>query len=128
MMFFLDGASELAYRFRIGSNNTIYKLLPGTTTDAGTAINAIWCSYYASPNLGALNIFRFMRARILYNDNLTLLLNSEDNTTTANPPGFTTPQTLGRDLTREFNFMNEKCSLQINCSSSFKWRIYYSKD
>jgi hypothetical protein len=118
MLFFNDSVPELAYRLRIGTNETIYKLLPGTTTDNGTAINAIWQSFYISPNPGALNIFRFMRARCVFEDNLNLTLYSQDNAFNSTPPGFTTPYVSGRDITREFNFMDEKCSLQLSTSAS----------
>ena len=118
MMLFEDGVPELAYRFRVGTPNTIYKLLPGTLTDAGTAIAQKWSSYYATPSEGALNVFRFIRTRLKFSDNVSITLHSEDNAFTTNPPSFTTPYTSGRDVTREFNFMNEKCSVELDSTAS----------
>jgi hypothetical protein len=118
---FFQDSGELAYRFRIGTGADIYKIFPGQETDVGpTAISSKWRSFYSYPpeSAGALNIFRFIRARALYEDDLSLILYSEDNAITSNPPGFNTPQTVGRDLTREFNFMNEKCAVEIDCSAS----------
>jgi len=117
MMFFQD-SSELAYRFRIGSSGVIYKIVPGTFTDNGTAINSIWQSFYIAPNPGALNIFRFLRARLPFKDNIGITLYAQDNAFSAIPPGFNLPYIQGRDLTREFNFMDEKCSIQFSASAS----------
>ena len=118
---FFQDSGELAYRFRIGAGANINKIFPGLTTDVGsTAIASKWRTYYSYPpnGEGALNIFRFIRARALYSDNITLGLYSEDNAITATPSGFNTPQTTGRDLTREFNFTNEKCAVEFDCSAS----------
>jgi hypothetical protein len=117
-MSFIQDNTELAYRFRIGSTNAIYKIEPGALTDNGSPIVCVWRSFYSTPSEGALNIFRFIRARLPYKDNLKLTLYSEDDIQTQNPPGFTTPYVQGRDLTREFNFMNEKCAVQICCNAT----------
>ena len=118
MIFFQD-SSELAYRFRIASGNVINKILPGALDDLGQPIVCIWRSAALAPKdgLGALNIFRFLRARLTYNDNLSLSLYSQDGAFTKSVPGFNIPYVPGRDLTREFNFMNEKCEAQICCNA-----------
>jgi hypothetical protein len=120
MMFFQDTSPELAYRFRIGTTNAIYKLFPGALTDGGTPIASSWHSFLAYPpnGLGALNIFRFLRARALFSDNLTISVRGEDAVSFTSLVGFTIPQVIGRDLTREFNFMNEKCEVIISSSAS----------
>lgn len=118
-MMIYNESTELAYRFRIAFGNTIYKILPGATDDFGSPIVCVWRSALLAPNnsLGALNIFRFLRARLPYYDNLSIRLFAEDGAFTQSIPGFNTPYTPGRDLTREFNFMDEKCEVQICCNA-----------
>jgi len=82
-----------------------------------TAINQQWQSYYFAPNPGALNIFRFIRMRMPFLDNISLTMYSQDNAFSTTPPGFVTPYVSGRDVLREFNFMDEKCSVQFTCSA-----------
>jgi hypothetical protein len=117
-MAFIKDDTELAYRLRIASGNKVNKLVPGLLTDLGTPIVSTWRSAPLTPEEGALNVFRYLRARMPYNDNLSLTLFSEDGAFIQNPPGFNIPYTPGRDLTREFNFMNEKCEIQICCNAT----------
>lgn len=117
MMFFQDG-TELAYRFRLATGNNINKLLPGAFTDLGAPIVSVWRSYYMAPNLGALNIFRFIRARLPFFDPVSITLFSQDDAFTKSPPGFPLPYTAGRDMTREFNFMDEKMAVQLCCNAT----------
>lgn len=117
MIFFQDN-TELAYRFRIGSNTNIYKYLPGTTTDVGQPIVCVWRSFYMTPDAGALNIYRYSRFRMPYFDNCGLTLFAEDDAFTLNPLGFNVPYVPGRDLTREYNFMDEKMAIQICCNAT----------
>lgn len=121
MMYFLDAATtpELAYRLRIAFNNTIYKILPGTLDDDGNPIVCIWRSYLAAPkdSIGALNIFRFIRSRIIYKDTINITLFSQDGSIVLGLLAFNPPYTPGRDIVREFNFMNEKCAVQICCNA-----------
>ena len=111
----VDGLSN---KFRIAAGTNIVKYQPGSTTDLGGPIVCIWRSFYSAPNLGSLNIFRYMRARLPYKDPLSLTLFAEDDAFIQNPPGFALPYTPGRDLTREFNFMDEKCAIQICCNAT----------
>lgn len=117
----IQDSSDSTYKLRIGAaDGTIYRVDDSATTDNGTAIAAKWQSYYTAPSngLGSLNIFRFIRARVVFEDDLSLTLYSQDNAFNVTPPGFSTPYVSGRDITREFNFMNEKCSVQISSSAS----------
>jgi hypothetical protein len=116
MIFFQD-SSELAYRFRIASLNKINKILPGALDDLGNPIVCLWRSYPISPELGALNIFRYLRARLPFYDDVSITLFSQDGAFSSSPPGFTTPYIPGRDLTREFNFMDETCEVQLCCNA-----------
>ena len=118
MMKFQD-SSENAYRFRIATSNVINKVLPGALDDLGQFIVTIWRSYSMAPkdSLGALNIFRFLRARLPYQDNISINLYAQDGALIRNIPGFNVPYQPGRDLTREFNFMDEKCEVQLCCNA-----------
>lgn len=111
-------STEFAYRFRIASGSNINKILPGALTDLGSPIVCIWKSYYMTPNPGALNIFRYIRARLPFFDPITISLYSQDDTIIQNPPGFNVPYIGGRDMTREFNFMDEKMSVQLCCNAT----------
>jgi hypothetical protein len=116
MMSFKD-ATELAYRLRIASGTDLNKILPGALTDLGSAIVCVWRTFYSSPKMGALNIFRFLRARMPFYDPICIQLFSQDDAFSQNPPGFIPPYFAGRDLTREFNFMDEKMAIQICCNA-----------
>lgn len=117
MMSFTD-VDGLSNRFRVGSGNNIVKYEVGALTDLGGPIVTVWRSYYLAPSLGALNIFRYLRARLPYKDPISITLFSEDDAFTKSPPGFALPYTPGRDLTREFNFMDEKMSIQLCCNAT----------
>lgn len=117
-MGFFQDQTEVAYRFRIGSSTNIYQVHPGALTDLGQPIVQIWRSFYAAYRLGALNIFRFIRARMPFFDPVQITLYSQDDAFIANPPGFTPPYTAGRDLVREFNFMDEKMAVQLCCNAT----------
>jgi hypothetical protein len=118
-MIYCQDSTELAYRFRLATGNIINKILPGAIDDTGSQIVSIWRSYSFSPpnGLGALNIFRFIRARAIFKDSLSITLYSQDGAFTQSVLGFNIPYVPGRDLTREFNFMNEKCAVQICCNA-----------
>ncbi len=117
MMSFTD-VDGLGNFLRIGTGNNIVKLQFGSLTDLGGQIVSIFRSYYMAPNFGALNIFRYLRARLPYKDPLSITLFSQDDAFILNPPGFNLPYVAGRDLTREFNFMDEKMSIQICCNAT----------
>jgi hypothetical protein len=118
MMTFTDG-TETAYRFRIAFVNTICKVFPDALNDAnGYPIVSLWRSAPISICTGALNIFRFLRARLIYNDNISIKLSSQDGAYFQNLPGFLNPYIPGRDVGREFNFMNESCEVQICCDAT----------
>jgi hypothetical protein len=117
MAFFQDGVGDLNFRLRIGSNTAIYKTAPGLLSDSGSAIVCVWRSFYSSTGLGSLNIFRYIRARLPFFDNLKITLFAQDDAFIQQPPGFTVPYAPGRDLVREFNFMDEKCAVQICCNA-----------
>jgi hypothetical protein len=115
-MLFIQDLSDMEYRLRIGSGNNIYKLNPGAVQDSGVAINSFYATYFLSPSLGALNIFRFIRFRATFPGTLNLLLSAQDNAFTLAPVAFTGGSIPGRDNTRETNFMDEKCSVQVGCN------------
>lgn len=118
MAFINDSVPELAYRLRIaGPSTQVYKYMPGTTTDDGQGIVTVWRSFYSAPDIGSLNVHRYIRSRCPFQDNLSLHLYSEDDAMIVQPPGFAIPYFHGRDLVREFNFMDEKMAVEICCTS-----------
>lgn len=118
-MAFLQDTDELAYRLRIaGPATQVYKYFPGSTTDDGAGIVSVWRSFYHSPALGNLNVHRYIRSRMPFYDNLSIHLYSEDDAIIVQPPGFNIPYFHGRDLVREFNFMDEKMAVEICCTAT----------
>ena len=117
MMYIQDG-TDFVYAIRLSSGNNIYKIeVNSGGNDMGTAINSYYSTYFLSPSLGALNIFRFIQSRVIFTGVLNLLITSQDSAFTLSPPAFTGGSNPGRDMLREFNFMDEKCSVQIGCNS-----------
>lgn len=112
-MMFITDSVDTSYKFRVAGGNTIYRLDPTVSTDNGTDISSTYGTFYVSPNLGALNIFRCIRARAAGSGTLAMTAYSEDNTINLTINPFTLTSTPGRDFTQEFNFMNEKCSIQF---------------
>jgi len=117
MISFTD-VDGLGNRLRIATGSNIVKYQVGALTDLGGPVVTIYRSYYMAPNLGGLNIFRYLRARLPYKDPLSITLFSQDDAFIQNPPGFALPYVAGRDLTREFNFMDEKMAIQICCNAT----------
>ena len=115
-MAFIQDASTTEYALRLGFGNEVYKLDSTETSDSGTPINSTYSLYYIAPTLGALNIFRFVRGRIVSlvgTTALNIVCSSEDGVLVQTPPGWNILPTPGRDYLREFNFMNEKCSINF---------------
>lgn len=110
-MGFIQDLTSLSYRLRIGAGNSIYKIEPGTTSDFGNSINSVYALYYAFFGEGALNIYRYIRARVVGIGILNITVTDEDNVQTLIPAPFTLTATPGRDYTREINFSNEKASV-----------------
>jgi hypothetical protein len=116
-MIYIQDLSDQEYRIRIAVGTQIYKINPGSTTDYTNAINSYYSTFYTAFDLGAMNIFRFIRMRATFSGTLNLILMSEDNAFTLTPPPFTGGNTPGRDLTRETNFTDEKCSVIVSCNN-----------
>jgi hypothetical protein len=110
-MGFIQDIGALSYRLRIGAGNSIYKLEPGTTSDFGNSINSVYALYYVFFGEGAVNIYRYIRIRMIGTGILNMTVKDEDNVQTLTPLPFTLTATPGRDYTREINFSNEKASV-----------------
>lgn len=117
-MAYITDINNEEYLFRIGTNGSgVFVLTPGTTQDNGIAINSFISTYYVGYDIGSVNIFRFLRTRTVGSGTLIRTLYSQDNVLTQSPPTVALTATNSQDQTVEFNFMTEKCSVQLQTNS-----------
>lgn len=95
------------------TNEFIYAIKPGQTTDQGGLINSYYMSYLSTSDTGSVNIFRNIRARATGSGLIQLTLNAQDFNPTflKQPPKLLLSETNAQDIDRQINFMNEKMSV-----------------
>jgi hypothetical protein len=116
-----DQTGAFDYFLRIGSFNTIYKLDGATNTDLGFAIGNYYQTSPLSYDVGAVDIFRFIRYRMAGNGNLTTLLGDQGDFLTAQTVDVHPDPFPGnyRDLGLQINFTNEKMIVRFGMATGY---------
>lgn len=110
-----DGFSDYDYYLRLGdANNNLYKLEPSATDDVGAVITSYYQNGHVTAEKGAVNVTRALRFRARGTGNLDLSLYPEDLQSVVTPPSLTMSNFPGKELLRQTNFMNEKCSVKFS--------------
>lgn len=117
-MAYITDLSNEEYLLRIGTSGSgVFKINSGSTQDNGSVIDSYYSTYYHAFDIGAVNIFRFIRTRTVGSGTLLRQVFSQDNVLNVTLPTVALSSTNSQDQTLEFNFMTEKCSVQIGTNS-----------
>jgi len=118
MMSVNDG-NDYDYWLRLGAFGAIYKMRmnKGDLTDPGGAFTWIFQTYPSFFDEGAVNQFVYFRLRIKYSGTLNLDIGGEDNALQL-ASFSSTYSSVGRDLGRPVNFVNEKMWLSISSNTA----------
>jgi hypothetical protein len=118
---FNDGFDNDYYlRLGLSSSAGLFKLTKNQGLDPG---NVTVDSYYQSTALtidpGAMNIFRFLRARVTKSvGNLKVTLKSSDGVTFQTPPSIPITTIPNAEVSRQINFTSEKMVVRLETNSS----------
>jgi hypothetical protein len=121
MINYQDTAGTYDYYLRLGTTSTMYNLIPTNTSDGGNAINSYYQFAPIAGEIGALNVFRALRFRVLGSGTLSFSLSNADGTNVVNS---TTAQNItlaaspGIDIIKQINYMCEKMMIKVNLNTT----------
>lgn len=114
----VDDGSDFVYQLRLGTSTNIYKLHPNYDADYGSVpIAAVYTTYMATFGEGSVNIFSYLKMRVVGTGDLIIELQDTDFMGAVLPPVIALATHPRKEYGRQINFMNEKMCVSLGVSA-----------